>query len=378
MSGKYCSPLHTNNTYTCFSNNDLVKIAKQYNEHNQDKLQIPSSKTLSDQSRKVLWDQLQQKLQSNAKCGSDYCIANTPLVKKAVGISGIMNTFRPAMPINWNDNPTEWLSTLDIDNVMSQYQQKHKDFIYMGAVPMDFDGQSTFGNGCVSNNLCNLNLRNLLKRGKSKIGVVFNSDPHNMPGAHWTSLFADVKKGGIYYFDSYGYAPTKEIQKLMLRIKEQGNKLITSNNLDINSLEDTHTVVRDYTPISKNQVQVDNSHLFFPTNMVFFGGYRNNTPKLDKRTANIIARRDNDILTMENPIKTSSNSPIIAMKSFRTFYNDKRFQFKNTECGVYSIHFIEEFLKGKSYDNIIENIMHDDDMQQKRRIYYTPNINSDA
>ena len=378
MSGKFCSPLYNDSSHTCFSDSSLVKIAQDYNKHYPDKIKIPKTKKLTELSRKLLWNQLENKLKNKAECKSDYCIANTDVVKRAIGISEIMNTFRPVKPLSWNKNPTEWLSTLDIDNVMSQYQKKHNDFVYMGAVPIDFDEQSTFGNGCVSNNLCKLNLEKLLRKGKYKIGVVFNSDPHNMPGAHWTSMFVDLNKGGIYYFDSYGYPPTTEIQKLMLRIKSQGNELIKSNKLDIDAIKDTHTVVRDYVPISDRMVRVDDSELFFPTNMVFFGGYSNQTPRLDKATANTILKRDRDILTMEKPIDLYKTNPIIAMKSFRTFYNDKRFQFKNTECGVFSMYFIDQFLKGKSYDEIIESIVNDDQMQKNRDVYYTPNLGEDV
>ena len=58
------------------------------------------------------------------------------------------------------------------------------------------------------------------------------------------------------------------------------------------------------------------------------------------------------------------------MKSFRTFYNDIRFQFKNSECGVYSMHFIESLLNGEQFTDVISNIIKDDEMQQKRYHYY--------
>ena len=43
------------------------------------------------------------------------------------------------------------------------------------------------------------------------MGIVFNLDPHDKPGSHWVSMYVDLNNGGIYYFDSYGYKPLKEI-----------------------------------------------------------------------------------------------------------------------------------------------------------------------
>ena len=38
----------------------------------------------------------------------------------------------------------------------------------------------------------------------NKIGIIFNTDPHNKSGSHWISLFIDVKKKIICFFDSVG------------------------------------------------------------------------------------------------------------------------------------------------------------------------------
>ena len=53
--------------------------------------------------------------------------------------------------------------------------------------------------------------------------------------------------------------------------------------------------------------------------------------------------------------------------------NTNRFQYKNSECGVYSMHFIEEFLNGKSFEEITTNIFNDEEINKKRMFYYRPN-----
>ena len=52
--------------------------------------------------------------------------------------------------------------------------------------------------------------------------------------------------------------------------------------------------------------------------------------------------------------------------------NKNRHQFKNSECGVYSIYFILQSLKGRSFDEIFTNIIYDDTMNAKRDLYFRP------
>jgi hypothetical protein len=47
-------------------------------------------------------------------------------------------------------------------------------------------------------------------------------------------------------------------------------------------------------------------------------------------------------------------------------YNKTRNQFKNSECGVYSINFILQLLDDKSFDYIQNNPIKDDDINKLR------------
>lgn len=51
-------------------------------------------------------------------------------------------------------------------------------------------------------------------------------------------------------------------------------------------------------------------------------------------------------------------------------FNDIKHQQKNTECGIYSIHFITSMLEGKSFDDYIKEIKRDDYMEKYRDFYY--------
>ena len=44
---------------------------------------------------------------------------------------------------------------------------------------------------CVWNDLCNFNLETYIKKGKNKIGIIFNTDPHHL---RWFALDLYVYK----------------------------------------------------------------------------------------------------------------------------------------------------------------------------------------
>tara|TARA_Y100000816_G_C26038772_1_gene543994 strand:- start:102 stop:1010 length:909 start_codon:yes stop_codon:yes gene_type:complete len=59
-------------------------------------------------------------------------------------------------------------------------------------------------------------------------------------------------------------------------------------------------------------------------------------------------------------------------KKFKRFENSKQFQFKNTECGMFSMYFMIQFLKKKTINDIINTNIHDDDVHKFRNILYNP------
>ena len=88
---------------------------------------------------------------------------------------------------------------------------------------------------CVWEELCNFNLKKYFENNKTKIGIIFNTDPHYKSGTHWIALFIDLKKRFIYYFDSNGDRVPKEINRFIERVKRQGHQLnidfTVSNNV---------------------------------------------------------------------------------------------------------------------------------------------------
>lgn len=121
-------------------------------------------------------------------------------------------TFKPKKP----RGKYTWLSTPDIDNVMIQYEKVYPDFKFLGSVPIDFDDLT--GSDGLKINIKKLNFAELEKHGIHRLGIVFNTDPSTKSGQHWISAFIDLKKGQIYYSDSYAAIPCKRVRYFLRRI----------------------------------------------------------------------------------------------------------------------------------------------------------------
>ena len=136
---------------------------------------------------------------------SSVCNKESCWLKQIPGMSyrDMEESFAPESPDEWTTNPNEWLTSVDIMKVMKQYERAYKCFDFIGPSPIDFDTRKMYGD-CVWEELCNFSLAEQIKRGKTKIGIILNTDPHNKPGQHWISMFINIKKHTISFFDSVG------------------------------------------------------------------------------------------------------------------------------------------------------------------------------
>jgi len=160
----------------------------------------------------------------NDVCDRESCWLRQNFIKNNLDKELTQYTFAPKSPASWKKNKNEWLSSVDIENVMKQYEKAFSNFTFLGPSPIDFDLKQMYGE-CVWEELCTFDLKQYISNGKTKIGIIFNTDPHYKDGSHWIAMFVDVKKKYIFYFDSNGDAPPKEIIVLSERIKKQGKLL---------------------------------------------------------------------------------------------------------------------------------------------------------
>ena len=147
-----------------------------------------------------------------------------------------------------------------------------------------------------------------LYQEKKKLGFVFNLDEHWKSGSHWVALYTDLDKSQVYFFDSYGKRPEKRIRNLVKRISRWCNSYHNCN--DICSITDG----------SASYMRRDT---------------KNN---------------------LENKLDVE--------------YNRNRHQYKNSECGVYSLNFILRLLNGNTFQEITDTKVLDDEINECRDVYF--------
>jgi hypothetical protein len=120
-------------------------------------------------------------------------------------------------------------------------------------------------------------------------------------------MYGDLEKGQFYYFDSYGTEPKYEIKKFIKRLVTW---YVKKNEISV-SVDETETFMNQN---DKNNVE--------------------NCNKLDIR------------------------------------YNTNRHQYKNSECGVYSMNFILRLLSGETFEDINNEKNPDDTVNECRKTYF--------
>jgi len=156
----------------------------------------------------------------------------------------LSKSFAPEYPKSWKKNPNKWLSSVDILNVMKQYEEAYKCFNFIGPSPIDYDTHMLHGE-CVWDELCNFNIQNEIKSGIKKIGIIFNLDPHYKGGSHWVSLFINIKTKKIFYFDSAGEKIPQQIEKFVKTVIEQGKSLPINKRINF-EFDQNHPVEHQY------------------------------------------------------------------------------------------------------------------------------------
>ena len=205
---------------SCLDLNTLVTLKQFWNKRHPDH-QIRTRK------KENMWNEIKQKMSDS--CNHEMCWIDSVIPSKLKQEKLKRELFVPNMPDSWKSNSTEWLSSVEISDVLKQYEETYDDFVFLGPSPIDFDSANIMGinNGdiCVWPELCNFNLNAHITNNVKKIGMVFNLDKHYQGGSHWVSMFLDIPSKKLFYFDSAGTGPPEEIKRLCEKIKAQAEKL---------------------------------------------------------------------------------------------------------------------------------------------------------
>ncbi len=275
-----CSPLAPKKSYSCLPDDALYKLRDLWN------VRHPDNKIITNDSKEI-WIHLNNYLKNS--CNKESCWLKQKFVNGKLN-KVLDDYYAPESPEEWKKNPNEWLSSIDILDVMKQYEKAYKCFDFIGPSPIDYDTKKLYGE-TVWPELSNFSLKHQIENGKKKIGVIFNLDPHYMPGSHWVSLFINIKKRTIFYYDSVGEKIPDKIMNFVDKVIKQGREL---------------------------------------------------SPKID--------------------FKFDQNYPV-------------EHQYKNTECGVYSIFFIIHMLEDKITSHYIKtHVLKDEYIEKFRKIYFNEDL----
>lgn len=137
-------------------------------------------------------DALWMKIRKLTNCNDEPCVA------KYANIPDWEQYYTPPGPAKSH----EWLSDENIDKVLEQYEEIHKDYMHHKCYYSDVLNPA-YPNA-IKNPKTIIDARN---RGKTKQSIVFNHDKYRGKGTHWVAFwieFVSPKSVLLDYFDSVG------------------------------------------------------------------------------------------------------------------------------------------------------------------------------
>tara|TARA_B110001469_G_C9618361_1_gene308039 strand:+ start:663 stop:1496 length:834 start_codon:yes stop_codon:yes gene_type:complete len=212
--------IKSNNKNTCFDEKSLKFIA--------DILHKTGNKINYD---KPLYSQINKILKKTGGCKNEKCWLTMDSLIDNLSEKQLLHlksNFKPPMPETWKNDHDKWLNTVDIESVLNRYMLQEPSFYSYGAVPID-----SFDENICINDLCKFDLKKHISKGHSKIGLIYNTDKFGESGQHWISLYIDINKSNyknpcIYFFDSYGTKPPKNVNEFAKYVIDQGS----TNNIN--------------------------------------------------------------------------------------------------------------------------------------------------
>lgn len=245
----FCSPTAENKKF-CYSFDSLLKVALAWNHLKpKDKIII-----IKNNDSQILYDKIKEKLCKFTKTNDDNYWAWIDIIKmlnnnKNPKITSVMKSIekkelRPAQPIEWITNKTEWLSNFDIDNVLTQYEANKELFYkFHGVFTIDFRLKTSTG-VCKYYDNCDINMKNIINSNNKYFGFVTNLCKYDEPGTHWTSSFfildPSLNSYGAYYYDSVKRPIPKLLKPVFIDIQKQMNSIYPHKKFNIHTSNIAH------------------------------------------------------------------------------------------------------------------------------------------
>lgn len=293
------------NGWTCFTDEKLRAIVEAYVRYSGDEsLQgVP----LKGQHERLLEKMKISDGDERKLLRADFMMS-VKEVDKELYYDIMLGTFAPKAPHccePYHDSASccPWLSNFDIMRVMYQFQRAHPRFLFLDAPSSDFRDHDVYHMSRRYFHFSDIRAR------YDQFAAIINLDLRNEGGSHWVTLFCDIPKRAIYFFDSTGSSPYYRKHRV---------PYIVVFMLEIASL----MTGRDYSRVDlRNKVE-----------------------------RGIDGHRDEHVSILINRFGHQQG---------------------NTECGVYAIHTIEQLLAGKDFVSLCQHKIPDYVMSTNRTRYFT-------
>ena len=228
----FCSPT-ADNKVICYSLESLLTIAKAWNY-----LKPKNKIEISDNTK--LLENIEKKMGNKHWAYID--IIKMLNQNRNYNITEAMNKIdhkdlRPSQPASWVSNKTEWLSNIDIDKALRQYEKNPELFYHFyGVYTIDFGLKNQDGT-CKVDSKCDINIKKIIASGKKFFGFITNLCKHDEPGYHWTSSFfvldPNYDSYGAYYYDSVKRPIPKLLKPVFYDIKKQMESIYPDKKFNI-------------------------------------------------------------------------------------------------------------------------------------------------
>ena len=127
-----CSPKKKDelNMYSCYTDKTLFKLRDLWNARHPDTL-------INSNNGEEIHAQLSKYM--NQVCNTESCWLKQNFVNSKDVSTIQKESFAPLQPDDWKRKPDEWLTSMDLINVMKQFENAYKCYEFIGPSPIDFD-----------------------------------------------------------------------------------------------------------------------------------------------------------------------------------------------------------------------------------------------
>jgi len=392
---------------SCLSIDELKALALTYNkslENDDIKNKINGNPIKLVNNKEFLLQELDNRFK---KCnGKHLCWLKQDFIKATKDFNPD-DFFRPS----GTDGKTEWLSDLNIDEVMDQMEYKFTDFMFLGATPIDFKDINF-------NSINDIDFTKIMKEGNTKKNKAMID--YNLKKFFYRNILIIfefnkfIKNSNKYvlnefinYINKTSDSNLKEdlnnfsIQFKSPKYQKEFINMINNEfpNLANNLYESIINIKNKVYPIrylglipNLDEHWKSGSHwvsLYVDLkigNIYFFDSYGVRPDKRIREFIKLIAewkykadtgeRLEFDVDDYMKSSKDKNKNKIEQKYDIR--YSEIRNQYKGSECGVYSLNFIIRLLHNPDFNNIIKQSVPDDTINKCREIYFeNQEINSE-